>query len=403
MDDTLATPHTQSRRASYWGLGAAILGLALLLLIAGLGWRGYQDGRAIREQREREAAALFVARADALMGAGELELAEQDLVAALRLAPDYPAAEERLGDVHRQLAEAGITTTLPEGVHLPPAAAGPSPFDILNDARRAVSVGAWGDALDLLSKLRKLDPAFEKDAVSALVAQAAMTDALQQIDSGDIQTAIQRFETVLAETPDNAEAAEQLDLARQYADAISRWDKDWSYTTARLDALFERVPNYRDVTTRLTEAYVVQGDLLMDQGRPCQAEDVFARAAIIGDMAEIRSRQAAARQACQTGPAAVRQPPTLAPRVVETRDTPDSPPQIIGQIADREGKPLGGFVVTAIGRNASRQTLSDPSGVFTFPDIPAGVYSLDVPEGVGSALGITAAPGRLVVVEFRGR
>ena len=403
MDDTLATPRSQSRRASYWGLGAVVLGLALLLLIAGLGWRGYQDGLAIRAQREREAAALFVARADALVGAGELELAEQDLAAALRLAPDYPAAEERLADVHRQLTAAGVTTTLPEGVRLPPAAAGPSAFDLLNDARRAVSVGAWGDALGLLDKLRKLDPAFEKDTVSALVTQAAMADAVQQLDTGDLATAMQRLETVLAEDPQNAEAAEQLDLAQAYTDAISRWDKDWSYTTAKLDALLERAPNYRDVSTRLAEAYVIQGDTLMDQHRPCQAEDVFARAAIIADMAEIRTRQTGARQACQTGAAAVRQPPTLSPRVVETREAQDSPPQVIGQITDREGKPLGGFVVTAIGPNANRQAMSDPSGVFIFPDLPAGTYALDVPEGIGPALGITAAPNRLVVVEFKGR
>lgn len=400
MSEQVFPAQTSASRRAWWPVGVVLLGLILLGGVALAGWRGYTEGRAIRQQRERQAAALHVGRADALASVGETALAQQELLDALRLAPDYPAAEERLSRLREEKPNVPVVLSVPP-TPTPVPTPTPSPADLVAQAEQAGQDGDWSKAVVTLEDIRTHNPDFDTERVTDLLTRAYVSQGLQSVDQGEMDAAIERFETALRLDPTNLEAGVQRDLARQYLDAISQWDQNWSQVIDKLDQMYQKAPDYKDVTPRLALAYVIQGDRLLDNRQGCAALEAYNRALVISDQADTRAKQARARQVCAGGGYVAPAAPRLNPRIVGTQDIGGATGQILGRIVGRQGRPLGLMVVTAevagaIGRSAT----SDAQGQFSFDNLAPGAYTIDVPAGIGPTLPVKIEPGKQVVIEF---
>ncbi|MCW5853004.1 MAG: carboxypeptidase regulatory-like domain-containing protein [Anaerolineae bacterium] len=404
-----STPTTSRRWLTLWPVGLALLALVLLGLVGWVGWRGYLEGLALREERQRQAAAIHLSRADALAGVGDTDLAEQELVEALRLAPDYPAAQERLTRLHEQDAMApprspnAISTVPPTSTPLPTPTPTPSPADLLAAAQRAEAQSDWPTAIALLDSLRGRAPDYASDVVKDGLLRAYLADGYALVAQDQLDRAIQRFDAALQLAPDNLEAAEQRELARQYLQAMSSWDQDWEVTGAKFEELYQRAPEYKDVTQRLALVYVIQGDRALDKRFACDAAEAYARALVVVDQPDTRAKLARARQACY--PARLPTPtlapaPHLNPRLVLTQDAPGPNGQLAGRVLDRQGRPFRGYTVTLEAGSDYRQTTTNASGLFEFDNLPPAEYTVDVPAGIGPSLEVRVEPGKQVVVEF---
>ncbi len=396
-DERAVSP--RRREGWSWAVGAVLLGLVLLILIAGLGWLGYRQGLALRAERERQAAAMYVARADALTAAGAPDLAEQELIEALRLAPDYPEAQQRLSNLGRELNNLETLPPLPD-VPTPVPTPTPSPADILADADRALAVENWSDAIARLQAVRAAAPTFEADGVKQRLGRAYLADGERLVTQNKMNDAIARFQSALDENPSDVEASAQLDLARTYVEALAQWDKDWPTVTNKLESLYARAPQYKDTADRLAEAYIQNGDRLLQQREACLADGEYTRALAVKDSEDVRAKRLRARQNCggyaDTLPAL-----RLTPSLLEVRTIGGQDAQIVGRVVDRRGQPISNIYVTAQPlTGAPRGVNTDRLGQFQFTGLTAPQYSVDIPTAIGPALRVQLQSGVQAVILF---
>ncbi len=382
-----------------WTIGAILLGLVLVALIVGLGWLGYRQGLQIRAERERQAAAMYVARADALSAAGAPDLAEQELIEALRLAPDYPEAQQRLSLLGRELNNFEALPALPN-VPTPVPTPTPSPANILADADGALAIGSWADAVTRLQAVRAADPNFESDGVKQRLVRAYLADGQRLVNQNKMDEAIARFQAALNEDPSDIQAGAQLDLARTYVEALAQWDKDWPTVTNKLESLYARAPQYKDTADRLAEAYAQNGDRLLQQREACLADGEYTRALAVKDTEEVRAKRVRARQGCG-GYAEALPARRLTPSLLETRAIGGQDIQIVGRVVDRRGQPISNMYVTAQpSTGAPRGVNTDRLGQFQFTGLSASQYTVDIPAAIGPALPVQLQPGTQAVILF---
>ncbi|MFN8474701.1 MAG: carboxypeptidase-like regulatory domain-containing protein [Anaerolineae bacterium] len=387
------------RRNWLWVTGVVLLGLVVLALIAGLGWAGYQQGLALRAERERQAAAMFVARADALSAAGEPELAQQELIEALRLAPDYPEAQQRLSVIGRDLNNTETLPALPD-VPTPAPTPTPSPTEILADADRASGEGNLALAISRLLALRTAFPDYQSDGVKQRLDRLYLADGQQLVLKNQMNEAIARFQAAIAENPADAEATTQLDLAQTYLDALTEWDKDWPTVTNKFESLYARAPQYKDTADRLAQAYAQNGDRLLGLREACLADGEYTRALAVKDTEDVRTKRAKARQSC-SGFAEVLPARRMTPQLLEMRNVGGEDAQIVGRVVDRRGQPLSNMYVTVQpGAGALRGVNTDRLGQFQFTDLSTQQYSVDIPAAIGPALPVQLQPGTQAVILF---
>ncbi|MFN8483058.1 MAG: carboxypeptidase regulatory-like domain-containing protein [Anaerolineae bacterium] len=396
---TERSPSPRRGRRWLWVTGLTLLGLVLLALIAGVGWSAYRQGLALRAERERQAAAMFVARADALAAAGEPDLAQQELIEALRLAPDYPEAQQRLSIVARDLNNAEDLPALPN-VPTPAPTPTPSPAEILADADRATAEGNLALAITRLQAVRAAAPDFQSDGVKQRLARLYLADGQQLVLKGKMDEAIARFQSAAAENPADFEADTQLDLAQTYVDALAQWGKDWPTVTNKLESLYARAPQYKDTADRLAEAYAQNGDRLLALREACLADGEYTRALAVKDTEDVRARRVKARQGCggfaETLPAR-----RMTPQLLEVREIGGDDGQIVGRVVDRRGQPLSNMYVTVQpAAGALRGVNTDRLGQFQFSGLPSQQYFVDIPAAIGPALPVQLQAGGQAVVLF---
>ncbi|MFN8497555.1 MAG: carboxypeptidase-like regulatory domain-containing protein [Anaerolineae bacterium] len=382
-----------------WVTGVVLALLVLLALIAGVGWAGYRQGLTLRAERERQAAALFVARADALSAAGEPDLAQQELIEALRLAPDYPEAQQRLSIIGRDLSTIEDSPALPN-VPTPVPTATPSPAETLGDADRAIADGNLPLAIARLQALRAAAPDYQSDGVKGRLARVYLADGQQLVLKNKMDEAIARFQAAAAENPADPEAATQLDLAQTYVDALAQWGKDWPTVTNKLESLYARAPQYKDTADRLAEAYAQNGDRLLGLREACLADGEYTRALAVKDTEDVRARRAKARQGC-SGFAETLPARRMTPQLLEVRQVGGDDAQIVGRVVDRRGQPVSNMYVTVQpASGAPRGVNTDRLGQFQFSGLPTQQYSVDIPAAIGPALPVQLQPGAQAVILF---
>ena len=224
--------------------------------------------------------------------AGDIHAAIEKLNRVLALEPKHPEASARLREISRQRQLANQ----------------------YGAGRAAADDGRWPEAVDIFKRLHAMDRTY-RDVESQLAsAQQALSrstedDArrrratdLRRAASGAMakerwDEAVERWQMLLAEKPDDALARSQLaesrkqqDLARSYARARELADRQrWQDAIAELRQIQKEAPGYKDVSTLVANA-----------------EQALSRAAAAESAASPRTKRSAVET--QMPPASVSQP-----------------------------------------------------------------------------------------------
>jgi len=404
-----ALPQEEHRLPTWlWVSGIILFALLLLAGIAGLGLLGVYHGLQERDRLASQAAMTHYNRGMLLMDEGVLELALAEFQEAARLAPDYEPARQKAEEVRAQLAAQPVPTS-EQGLQVANA--------LFNSARAFYLQGNWEQALAQLRELRGLDPNFHPDEVANMAFTAAYAWGLQLVEENRFQEAIAQFDLALEVRPDDPNVLGQRRLASLYLTALQSAGQPWPQVIANWEALYRLAPNYKDVVSRLSQAYMGQGEQQADQGLWCQAEASFSRAVDLFPEPALVARRDEVRQRCEQGtsaPGTATGEPTVPPGPSPTPVLRRFQGRFLGSIqvpADRMG--VGGRVVDAQGRGVPGVTVrlstagwsalatTDQDGNYFFDGLsqPA-TYTLLLPDLTSTPVEVRLDWGRQAMVTF---
>ncbi len=265
-----------------WLLLLVIFLAVALALVVGAGILGYFDGLKDRQERLQAEALEHYRAGVAHMEAGNYELAQAEFEQAIRLRPDFQPAWQRLRESQVYLEAIPTPTSVPLPTITPAVAQGGTPLPLgawLAEARAMFQAGRYMDAVDRINDILEVDPNYEPDLIADLLFQCYHQEALRLVGEDRMEEAVRLFDLALAIRPDDQAVKRERELAAGYLSAIGFWGADWQKAVEGFAYLYRIRPDYKDVASRLFNAYVAYGDMLAEQGAWCQAAEQYTNAA----------------------------------------------------------------------------------------------------------------------------
>jgi TolB protein len=299
-----------------WTLIAAFVVVLLVVYVLVLAGKGIYDGMRDRALESQQFAQEHYELGLAQLDKGEYELAIAEFELALRHDSSLLDAQERLQNAKDLVQAQGTPTS-----------------ETRQDAARilylqAVTVyeeGKLDQTVEVLDELRGLDADYQRDNVETMLSKAHYQLGLNAVTENRLDDAISHFDAVLAITPGDKDAQDQLNLADLYAAALSNWDRDWSATIQALKGLYALAPDYKDVEARLRDAYVLRADAFAEDGDWCQAGEDYASAVEIMPLETVVDLRDDARIRCQATAEAPTPTPTRRATATVTAGTSGTP------------------------------------------------------------------------------
>lgn len=298
-DSAVESPHLGRRFVLSTFSLVIIIACAMITALAVAAGGGVIAGQ---NQRNIQATQTTVADLDVQysLGLNDLQQGRYEL-AALRFrwiierAPDYPGAAQKLAEAESLLAQAGGTSQVAETPVLVPLQ---SPAELLAEAQDLFDRQDWENAIIRLQQVQALDPTYEQIRVSEMLYQALTTLGLSYIRGDRIQEGLVLLEQAAAIRPLDDQTAGERYFASLYVTGRTYWGLSWPVVIQNFQALYDVVPNYRDVASRLREAHVAYGDQLAALGAQCDAAAQYQAALDLQRDATVQEKYREAADAC---------------------------------------------------------------------------------------------------------
>ncbi len=340
-----------------WLLGFGLALGCILMSVLGVGLAGVYGGLKERAALNRQQAEEHYNRGLAHLEEGDYNLAEAEFREALRLAPDYWEAADKLREVKAQVATIATPTSELRSEVVD---------SLYQQAQGLYGQQNWLEAVLKLEQLRGLDPQYEREKVQEMLFSSYYHMALELVDKGRLQEALRSFDKALEVKPGDPDVLMQKELASLYLTALGYWETDWLRAIESLQAIYQLNPGYKDVRQRLYEAHLNQGDLYASEEAWCLAEESYAQAAVLDSNEDIIAKRDEAAQQCQsavastpvraaavTPTATVAAVETEAATVTPTASVPDTGRIAFAAYSDAE-KSYAIYVVQADGSGLTR-------------------------------------------------
>jgi TolB protein len=273
-----------------WLLGFGLFIGCILMSVLGVGLAGIYGGLKERAVLARQEAEEHYNSGLAHLEEGDYNLAEAEFREALRLAPDYWEAADKLREVRAQVAAMATPTseTRNEATDL-----------IYQQAQEFYSQQNWMEATLKLEQLRGLDPYYERENVMEMLFSSYYNMALDLVDKDRLEEALRSFDEALEVKPGDPEALVQRELTSLYLTGMDYWEADWIRAVESFVAIYQIEPEYKDVKQRLFEAYLNHGDLYASEEAWCLAEERYEQAAALDSNEDVIAKRDDAAYRCQ--------------------------------------------------------------------------------------------------------
>ena len=223
---------------------------------------------------------------------GNYSLAAERFRWVLQVAPDYPGAAEGLAQAENALNQSTI----------PIATLAPSnnqyPEELFAEAQQYYNAGEWSNAIRRLQDLLVIAPTYREDEAKEMLYRALVTLGLQYVRGELLQEGLAYLDQAADIHPLDDQAEGERHWAKLYLTGRTYAELNWPIAIDNFQAIYDVVPNYRDVKDQLWQAYVKYGDQLVILGGHCDAADLYDEALAIRGKDELRAKYDAAAEAC---------------------------------------------------------------------------------------------------------
>lgn len=295
----VAAPRRSAGRAMLGVLGFLLFLCVLAAMIAGSGYAGSQAG-----EQERNARATTTVQAYTMdrfqkcldfMNTGNYPRAQAECETVQRFQPNLFGLQGMLATI--------VVAQTPTA--LPPV---PTPTPVLTDKgelfrllKSAWDKKDWDTVILLGDQLRALDATYESASVAEWRYKALTSRGVTRLRAGNIEAGI--FDLDIAEKIQKLDAntAAERNYAELYQRAVSTFGADWETAIKRLTQLYQVSPGYRDVASKLFQAYVGAGDAYAGLLDWCPAEKRYVSAqGLVPTAPGLEQKRLGAAQQCLT-------------------------------------------------------------------------------------------------------
>jgi tetratricopeptide (TPR) repeat protein len=290
------TPPVKARRVPTTTLIILAFACGFLGLIAAAGVGGVYTGLQDRKADEQAQADKFYQEGVANRTAGKLQLAKADFEYVLKINSNYPGAHEQLAQIS-ELLTVKPTPTFAAEVNVTQ--------QLYQTGVAAYDQKKWKKAIEVLSQVRVLEPAYERDRIAQMIYQGALTYGLALLKEDRLEEAIAYLDQAAYLKPLPAEAESEAQYARMYITARDYWNVNWEKAIESFGELYKIGPGYRDTFARYVEAHIQYGDERTRAGDPCAAQTQYEEALKLRPAADLQTKVDMAKEACLTAPASI--------------------------------------------------------------------------------------------------
>ncbi|MCE5208184.1 MAG: hypothetical protein LLG42_07710 [Chloroflexi bacterium] len=315
-----------------------LAGLFLIVLIAGVGaWQGYQSGLNMRLNQEYDQVALAAVTQYQLgledENAGRLDMARKRYEYVVQLDPSFPGIQERLTAVMLYQAETNVPTIAPTVTPIPVT---PTPDmrgieEKYNAAVAYMRANDWENAINSLEFVRKEDITYRAADIDGMFYIALRFRGIQKISNGNLEPGIYDLTLSALFAPLDNSAESYRSWARYYLTGASFWGVDWASVVEIFGEIYPSMPNMVDssgwtVQERYRVALINYADLLVSQGKYCEAREYYEQALAMAENKQVEATATAVQLICEP-PQPTEEPTTEiietpTPTVEETTTTP---------------------------------------------------------------------------------
>ncbi len=293
---SVSPPPSRTRRHLVSALGFLVFlcGMAGMIGLATYG--GMRAGEGERSVRSTATAnayllTLFQRGLDEL-NRGNPVLAQAYLEEAYRIQPGNAGVRDLI--LTAQFAQTPTPTPVPPT---------PTPIitdkgDLLGRMQTAYAEQDWNTVINLGDQLRALDSAYQEAAVNDLRYKALVARGLARIAGNEIEAGLYDLDIAATIHPLDSATEGTRQIASLYQDAITYVGADWSRAIKLLKQVYTLSPSFRDVASRLFEAYLGAGDAYAAIQDWCPAEQQYAGALSVRNSPSIEAKRANAQQRC---------------------------------------------------------------------------------------------------------
>ncbi|MCY3707246.1 MAG: tetratricopeptide repeat protein [Caldilineaceae bacterium] len=266
---------------SFWYIVSASTGLAIIVVFV-MAALGYRDGLRRGEAHTRQQVAILLQRASDMQDAGMTNEARTVYERIIEYDPQNEAAHSAI----LALEATATVETVPESISEPTA------VDI--EWARAVTLfeeGRWQQAIQRLSLVQTMQADYKIVERDQLLFISYVELARAAIAGGNLEEAVQLFDSALEVDPNNALVQQERYMTDHYVDVKTYWGADWARVIRLLEDLYRIDPKYRDVQYLLQRAHVQQGESFAREENWCAAAAEYTSAIAVLDWLELRGRR----------------------------------------------------------------------------------------------------------------
>lgn len=289
-------PHGRGRRFWVRTFGWALV--ALLVAFIGFTAAGVLQGLNDREVVSTTEAIAAYERGRELVDQGQYDLAIAYFQEALRLEPNFPAAQQLMAFAEQELAaQQGGAPVVVEAT--PTQAATFDAEGTFTSATEALENKEWVVAADGFTTIQLQAPDYRPDEVKSGLFTAYVGLGQKALDDGDLDNALRYFDQALQVNPSAADLAELRRLTSSYRTAMVAFEREnWSQAADQFRAVYVIDPDFLDAAEKLQQSHLELADAFADRDIWCDAAQNYRAALSIEADDEIAAQAQAAERQC---------------------------------------------------------------------------------------------------------